>query len=227
MGIFSKKAKLEDVCRDFYDKAYINPKVGAVDASKVFYEVSRKNLIEVDKHFEKITLENITKELQALQFEMFALAWTHKFISGKFLVAQSAFTKRYLHEKGKDDIWENMKDYNDIIDGTTLEWLINQSRMTLGFNYGVREDLTKENTKEAEELNITDKESIQRANHRLWSGEAWRQKKLHISLVYIFCKHLNLKVEELNRDAIIGLGAIIHGMYEGAKESWRNIKIVL
>src|SRR3989304_1018488 len=107
MDIFRKKVKLEDVCRDFYDKAYINPKVGAVDASKVFYEVSRKNLIEVDKHFEKITLEN----------------------------------------------------------------------------------LTKESTKEAEELNITDKESIQRANHRLWSGEAWRQKKLHISLVYIFCKH--------------------------------------
>lgn len=66
--------------------------------------------------------------------------------------------------------------YNKITTGETLHWLTSLDKMNLSFNYGMREDLTSKNIKDAKELGIKIDESIERVNNRVWSENAWKQK---------------------------------------------------
>jgi hypothetical protein len=146
MSFFSRKQemKLEDFCRDFYDTQILNPIIGGkIDAGNVFSDIVKKNLVEVYPEFAKIDSQKLNEEIKVIRFELFALAWTHKFVSGKIVVAQSDFTKSYLKEKDRNDIWTGMEPYNNMIDSVTLHWLTNLGKMNLSFNYNMREDLTK------------------------------------------------------------------------------------
>lgn len=227
MSFFSRKQEigLEDFCRDFYENQILNPVVAKVDASNVYSNIVKKSIAEVYLEFANIDSQKFREELIILRFELFALAWTHKFVSGKLVVAQSAFTKRYLHEKGRDDIWNGMEHYNKIIDGATLHWLSNLGKMNLSFNYHMREDLTAKNIDDAKELGINIDESIERANNRLWSENAWKQKLLLGPLVVTFCNQLGLNPSELNEEAGFRLAAVIKGLYDGAQQSWDKVKI--
>ncbi|MCJ7790248.1 MAG: hypothetical protein MUP69_08730 [Candidatus Atribacteria bacterium] len=140
-------------------------------------------------------------ELMALRFGLFALAWIHKFVSDKIIVAQSAFTKCYLHEKGKDDIWSGMEHCNEIIDGATLNWLSSLGKISLSLNYNMRKDLTAKNIETTKELSIEVNESAERANNRLWSENARKQKLLLASPMFTFCNKLYFDTNELKEEA--------------------------
>jgi hypothetical protein len=227
MGIFNKKQEvtIEDFCRDFYEKNILNPVIHGVDAGMVYFDVARKSIVEADQNFSKITSQKLASEVIPLRFELFALAWTHKFISGKNVVAQSAFTKRYLLEKGRKDIWDGMDDYSKAIDGATLHWLTSLGKMNLSFNYHVREDLAAENIEEAKKLGIDIDESVERVNYRLWSENAWRQKIILTVIQSVFYKKLRLNPDELNDEALFRIAVIIKGLYDGARQSIDRIKI--
>lgn len=226
MGIFSRKKEvgLEEFCSDFYKNQILHPIIGKVDAGDIYLEVVKKSIVEVEPKFIDIDLQKLKKELIILRFELFALAWMHKFISGKIIVAQSAFTKLFLQENGSDYIWTGMEDYNRIIDGATLHWLSNLGKMNLSFNYNMREDLTAKNIKDANELGIND-ESIERANNRLWSENAWRQNIIIGPIVATFCSHLNLYPDDINKEALLRLSFVIRGLYDGAKQALDKVRI--
>lgn len=227
MSFFSRKQKvgLEDFCRDFYDTQILNPIIGKVDAGNVFSDVVKKDIVEVYPEFSKIDSEKLREEIKVLRFELFALAWTHKFISGKVVVAQSVFTKSYLHEKGRDDIWAGMEPYDNMIDSVTLHWLTNLGEMNLSFNYGMRKDLTNENIEAAKELGINVDERVARVNLRLWSENAWKQKLLLGPLVFTFCDRIGINANDLNEEAQLRLSVTIKGLYDGAVQSWDKVKI--
>lgn len=227
MGIFSRKQEvnLEDFCRDFYDNQILNPSVGGVDAKDVLYSTIKTHVTEVDPRFTGVDNKKLWNELTILRFELFALAWTHKFISGKPVLIQSDFTRRYLQEKSKEDLWNGMKSYNNAIDGATLHWLTNLGKVNLGFNYRMREDLTAKNVTEAKEFGIKNDDSIERANQRLWSENAWKQKMIIGVLVFTLCERLGIDLKELNEEAQFRLATVIYGFYEGARQSWENVKI--
>ena len=227
MSFFSKKQEvnLEDFCRSFYDTQILNPVVGGMSVGTVFPDLVTKEVSEADPTFANINKQKLVEELIIIRFELFALAWTHKFISGKNVVAQSAFTKRYLHEKGRDNIWSGMEPYNKIIDGATLHWLTNLGKMNLSFNYNMRKDLTAKNIEVAKELGINVDESIERINNRLWSENAWKQKLLLGPLVFTFCNQIDLNANEVNEEAQFRLAAVIKGLYEGAQQSWDKVRI--
>ena len=227
MSIFSRKKEisLENFCRDFYDNQILKPVIGGIDVGSVFSDVVIKEIIEVDPTFSNVDKQKLSDEIIVIRFELFALAWTHKFISGKKVVAQSAFTKQYLAEKGKDDIWNGMESYNNMIDSVTLHWLTSQGKMNLSFNYGMREDLTAENIKAAKELGIDIDDSIARVNHRLWSENAWKQKLLLGPLVFTFCEQIGVDANNLTKDAQFRLAVVIRGLYEGVQQSWDKVKI--
>jgi hypothetical protein len=226
MSLFSRKKEvnLEDFCRDFYDNQILNPMVGTVDASSIFVEVVKKTISEVYPKFADIDLQKLNEELIILRFELFALAWSHKFVSGEKVVSQSYFTKRYLHEKGRNDVWEGMESYNNMIDGATLHWLTSLGKANLGFNYRMREDLGAENIKFAKELGVDDN-SLGRVNHRLWSENAWRQKIILTALQSVFYKNLGINPDELNDEALFRMAAIIKGLYDGANDAIKEVKI--
>jgi hypothetical protein len=227
MSFFSRKQeiKLEDFCRDFYDTQILNPVIGKIDAGNVFSDVVKKNIVEVYSEFAKIDSQKLNEEIKVIRFELFALAWTHKFISGKIVVAQSDFTKSYLHEKGRDDVWARMETYNNMIDSVTLHWLTNLGKMNLSFNYNMREDLTKKNIEAAKELGIENDDRVARVNHRLWSENAWKQKLMLGPLVFTFCERIGVNAHDLNQEAQFRLAATIKGLYDGAEQSWDKVKI--
>lgn len=225
MSFFKKKVSVEDFCRDFYDNQILNPKIGNMEVGSAFSDVVIKEVVEVDPTFNKIDKQKLVNELVVIRFELFALAWTHKFISGENVVAQSAFTKKYLHEKGKDDIWSGMEPYNNMIDSVTLHWLTSQGKMNLSFNYNMREDLTAKNIEVAKKLGIENDDSIARVNHRLWSENAWKQKLMLGPLVFTFCERLGIDANSLAEEAQFRLAVVIRGLYEGAQYSWKDVKI--
>jgi hypothetical protein len=225
MSFFKKKVSLEDFCRDFYDNQILNPKIGDMEIGSAFSDVVIKEVVEVDPTFNKVDMQKLANELMVIRFELFALAWTHKFISGENVVAQSAFTKKYLHEKNRDDIWSDMEPYNNMVDSVTLNWLTSQGKMNLSFNYNMREDLTAKNIEAAKELGIENDDSIARVNHRLWSENAWKQKLMLGPLVFTFCEQLGIDANNLAEEAQFRLAVVIRGLYEGAQYSWKDVKI--
>jgi len=225
MSFFKKKVSVEDFCRDFYDNQILNPKIGDMEVGSAFSDVVIKEVVEVDPTFNKVDKQKLANELIIIRFELFALAWTHKFISGENVVAQSAFTKKYLHEKGKNDIWSGMEPYNNMIDSVTLHWLTSQGKMNLSFNYNMREDLTAKNIEVAKKLGIENDDSIARVNHRLWSENAWKQKLMLGPLVFTFCEQLGIDANSLAEEAQFRLAVVIRGLYEGAQYSWKDVKI--
>ena len=225
MSIFSRKEKvnLEDFCRDFYDNQILNPTVGGVNFGTVLPDYV---INEIDPLFSHIDKQKLTEELMTLRFELFALAWTHKFISGKLVIAQSAFTKQYLNEKGKNDIWNEMEPYNKIIHSGTLHWLTSLGKMNLGFNFNMKKDLTAQNIEDAKKLGIDTKdESIERVNCRVWSEMAWRQKIPLGTLADTFCNQLGLNPNELKKEIGFRLAVMFIGFYDGAKQSCDKVKI--
>ena len=225
MSIFSRKQKinLEDFCRDFYDNYILNPTVEGVDFGTALPDYIVEKIDSVFAHADK---QKLTDELMALRFELFALAWTHKFVSGKIVIAQSVFTKHYLYKKGKDNIWSSMHDYNNSIDGATLEWLTKLGKININFNYNMRKDLITKNIEDAQKNGINIDESVDRVNNRIWSENAWIQKFMLVPLAFIFCDRLGLNFNELNPETGFHLTVIISGFYDGAKQSWDKVKIV-
>lgn len=225
MGIFCKKKRvsIEDFCRDFYDQNILNSIIRGIDAGKVYFEAVIKNAAEVDRKFSKITTEKLASAMIPLHFELFALAWMHKFV-GKFAIAQSLFTKQYLHEKGRDDIWNGMEYYNKCVDGTTLNWLTSLGKINLSFWYHTREDLTAKNNEEAKKTGVED-EVVVRVNNRLCSGNAWKQKIILGGLALVLCESLGLNPKELNAEVSFRLVTAIRGLYEGVCQALEKIKI--
>ena len=81
MSFFSRKQKisLEDFCRDFYDNQLLNPIIKDVNFGTVLPDYV---IDKIDPLFAHVDKQKLTKELMILRYELFALAWTHKFISG-------------------------------------------------------------------------------------------------------------------------------------------------
>lgn len=226
MSLFSRKVEkgLEEFCYDFYDNQILNPSIGNINVGDLYVESIIKSIGEVSNIFENIEVNILNNEMITLRFELFALAWVHKFISGEIVVSQSVITKNYLQEKGRIDIWDGMLQYSKYIDSATLHWLENLGKRNLVFNYSTRQDLEKENIKCANKLGINIDETIEIVNNRVWSKQAWKDKIIHEALIQALFERINLNPQNLEKEAAFRLAAIIHGFYEGARQSWYKIK---
>ncbi|MDD5109554.1 MAG: hypothetical protein PHC29_08690 [Candidatus Omnitrophica bacterium] len=223
MSIFSKKqeVKLEDFCHDFYEKNILNPILQGIDAGAAYYDIVRKSIIEADQRFSKITLQELSAELIPLRFELFALAWIHRF-TGKFAIAQSAFTKHYLHEKGKNNIWNGMGHYNKVISHYITLGLseINKDRLIRN-----RADLADRYIANAEKNKVVVDESIGRPINRMFSENAWKRRIILSGLVLSLWERLGFDQKELNEEAGFRLAVVIRGLYDGALQALEKIKI--
>ncbi len=145
MSLFSKKheVSLENFCRDFYENKILNPVVGGIDVGAMYYDTVWRSVIEVNQNFAGISSQRLATEMIPLRFELFALAWLHQF-GDKSAVAQSVFTKHYLQEKKRDDIWDASESYNQAIArsvtlGKTADTA--SGRAHIGFTTKMRADL--------------------------------------------------------------------------------------
>ncbi len=216
-----KKVRLSEFCTEFYDKNFIEPIAGGINFSNTYNELIAEKITEKDKSFQEINFENFSNEILILRFELFSLAWFHQFDT-KSAVTHSIFTKKYLDDNRREDLWDNAETYNQAIaesanygynpstsSGKAGRLVIAMTRMDL-FNKYYSDDI--------------DGKCLARALNRYGTNSSW--KKLSITLGYIamsLCKNLNCSLID---DANFQLIAVLKGFYDGSKQSMEEIKII-
>jgi len=223
---FKKKQEvsLNDFCRNFYEKYIISPMIGGVvDAGAVYNDTVKRSIVEADHNFANIDSQRFAAEVVILRFELFALAWLHKF-GDRLAVAQSTFTKHYLHEKKRDDIWNDSESYNQAIARSSTAGKTSKKafdRVFLATVYNTRFDLFNQFYKEGH-----DSECIARALNRLFTKEAWKKGVTAGFLMFVLCDRLGFESNfEPDKEAKFRLEVVIRGFYDGARESLENIRI--
>lgn len=225
MTFFNKKQEvdLEDFCSGFYEKNILNPVIAGIDAGAVYFETVRKSIIEADQSFSNITSEKLAAEMIPLRFELFALAWLHKF-GDKLAIAQSVFSKKYLEEKNRSDIWKNSEDYNQAIARSSTLGKTSKNafdRAYLARVMKTRADLFDQLYKEGH-----DPECVARVLNRLFSEDTWKRSVTAGLLMFALFDRLGFGPNfELNKEAQFRLTAVIRGLYDGARQSIDKIKI--
>lgn len=238
MGIFSKKQEisLEEFCSDFYEKNILNPVIEGINAGAVFIETIKRNVVEADNNFAKITPKKLTNEIVLLRLELFALAWQHQF-GEKSAITQSIFTKNYLHKKRLDEIWEAMEPYNQAIArsvtlGKTPKKAFDRAR--LGFINNMRADLFDKFLNEYKKAGVDFDnkvstpilQGIGRTVNRIYTFDVWKKSITAGLLVFTLCDRLEFESNfEPTKEAQFRLTAIIRGFYDGAKQALCRIKI--
>lgn len=225
MSIFSKKKEvsLEDFCRDFYEKTILNPVIQGIDAGAIYFETVRKNAVEADQRFSHITSEQFATLMIPMWFELFALAWLHRF-GEKSSIALSAFTQRFLREKKREDIWDASEVYNRAIARSST--ILESYGSTPDYAYLARVDKTRmdlfgEHFKEGD-----DPEYVARPVNRLFCEKAWKRGITAGLLMLALCSRLGFDENfEPNKEAEFRLTSIIRMLYDGASQSLNKIKI--
>ena len=223
MGFFNtkkQKVNLEEFCRLYYDDVILNPK----DATNTEYpETFKKQITELLPEFESVSLEKIRGELRNLTFELFALLWVHNF-GIESAIKQSIFTKSYLHEKRKDDIWEGMEHYNKSVSHSILIQTGNSKDNIIKKRVDLfdRHENTYKDNEDA-------KYALARAINRAFSEKAYKIGCTNYFLMLALCHKFGLGSgkEYLgpNKKAQSGFVSAIAGMYSGMSKYFDNIEI--
>jgi hypothetical protein len=235
MSIFNRKQKviLEEFCQEYYDKYILNLKIADVDVRIGTAEVFKKSIVEIDSSFVNIDIQIFLNEITLLRFEIFSLALLHQ-LGDKKTAAQSQFTKKYLKENNREDIWEDLEQYNQAI---SLSSRLNQTLDTLKgrthilFVDRMRMDLYDLWTKQGFEGKC-----VARAANRIMTDVAWKKNITQAYLMVALCKRLGYEYnnesklcnrlgDELKEEAQIRLLVIINGFYNGSIDSLKMINI--
>lgn len=224
--IFSKKKQevdLDTFCSDFYEKYILNPVIEGVDASVVLVDNVKRTIAEADTNFANIKSQKLATEIVILRFELFALAWLHQF-GDKSAVAQSVFTKRYLHKKKRNDIWKDSESYNQTIARSSTFGKKPENaldRVYLARINTTRLDLSKQFHNEGYDIKC-----VVRVMNRLFAEEAWEKGLTAGLLMFALCDRLGFESNfEPTKEAQNRLIAIIRGFYDGARQSLKKIKV--
>lgn len=225
MGIFSKKQErgLEEFCSEFYEENILNPVIGRINAGAVLVDTIKRNAVEADTNFSKISAQKLADEVTLLRFELFALAWLHQF-GDKSAVSQSVFSKKYLHKKNKDNIWDNLEVYNQAVArSSTLGKTSKKAfdRVFLGNRNKTIADLFDQYHAEG-----YDSKCVARVLNRMFTETAWKRGITAGLLMFALCDRLGFESNfEPTKEAQFRLTAIIRGFYNGAKQALEKVKI--
>ena len=143
----------------------------------------------------------------------------HQF-GDKHAAAQCAYTKSYLEERSHADIWDDLAPYNQAVARSST---IGQTTATpsgrayLAFVDSVRLDLFDQWSKQGFEP-----DAIARAANRFSTNVAWDKGITAAFLMLTLCERLGC---QLNEDGQFRLAAVIRGLYDGARETMKQVKV--
>jgi hypothetical protein len=155
----------------------------------------------------------------AIYFEVFGLVWLHE-QGEQYAAIQSGFTKNYLETKNRLDVWETMGHYNNAIAKSST--------------YGMAPDTEAGNYF----LACLDKQKMDkfgswvdqgidpicaaRAANRLMTEKPWKEG---LTIGFLLLQIGTRLGNEVQDEAQQQLFAVIQGLYNGARESLRKVKI--
>lgn len=224
MSFFSKKKEvdLESICRIFYENVILNCEVDGADINAKIFDTLRNCLIAEDQNFAGVDPQKFNTEIIILQFELFALAWLYQF-GDKSAIAQSIFTKNYLHEKGEDDIWDGMEKYNNAISRSAFVGLSESEQAYFLKN---RADSADQHIADAEKSGTAMDESMGRPINRLFSEKAWKKGITAGFILFALCNRLGFDENfEPSKEAHSRWFIEINDMFKKSQESLGKIKI--
>lgn len=235
MGLLNRKPKtsIEEFCRQFYDSVVFHPMVAGVDFNKVWWDTVFDSIVEADKSFALIDKAMFIREMAALRLELFGLAWGHKFKQEEFTIHQSTFTRHYLEESEKLEIWDIMGEYNQAIaqsvtmteDGKQMDALRVAKANLARFNFFKKwleaNPVDRSALTEEEKTLLGCVKSVaNRIGADVKRNDCILVKRLAARLADRLGCDINLKPE-----ALFWLGTAIYGLYEGAKEAIKSVNI--
>jgi hypothetical protein len=263
MGLLSRKPKMsiEDCCRDFYDSQIFKTKTldsTTMDSWSFFLAQSKELIAEDDQAFLKVDSDSFWHEMTALRMAVFGLVCSLKVKHKTELIARQVFfTKRYLEDYRRQDIWDTLLGYNDVIDHSVFMNADGQSaeidsawhrgkfaflvdlkdtdmksgwkrhRVTLwnSFRFRLFEEWIKSNV--ADSKSPTDEEeeklkclsiALKRVGADITRADCVAVKLLTATLAERLGYDINL-----NQKALLKLGSLIFGFYEGAKKAIKDV----
>ena len=221
MGLFNRKQRIQlgAFCCDFFDRNVLNPIIAGVDASRIYADTVIRFVSEADATFAAVDCDRFHSELTLIRFEVFGLAWVHQF-GDKNAAAQSAYTKAYLEQRDRADIWEGLAPYNQAIARSSTMGQKSdtpEGRAHLAFINKMRADLFGEWHKQGIEP-----DAVARAANRIPTDVSWEKGITAAFLMLTLCDHLGC---QLNGEGEFRLIAVIQGLYDGARETMKEVKI--
>jgi hypothetical protein len=235
MGLLKRKPQIgiEEFCRQFFDSQIFHPIIAGVDVGSLFWKNAFDSVAKADQSFAAVDFALFLKEMTAIRLELFGLAWGHKFKQEEFIIPQSAFTRHYLEESEKLEIWDIMSEYNQAIaqsvtmteDGKQMDAMrvakanlarFNFAKKWFEANVGNPSALTNEENTLAQ--------CVGRVANRIGADVTRNDCILVKRLAARLADRLGCDIN-LNSEALFRLGAFIFGLYEGAKEAIKSAKI--
>ena len=122
MGLLKSKPKIsvEDCCRGFYDSQIFKTKMlesVGMDCWSYYLAQSKDLIAEDDQAFSVVDSDSFWHEMTALRMAVFGLECALKVKHKTGLIARQVFfTKCYLEDIRRQDIWDTLLGYNDVID---------------------------------------------------------------------------------------------------------------
>lgn len=227
------KISVEECCKEFYDRNVFHAIIVGIDGWSDFLDTVFKSIAEVDSLFVGVDTKLFQREMTALRIEVFALAFARKVKREDLTLVQSFFTRRYLEENGKLDIWDIMLEYNHAIsDSVTLtdtfkrmdDWRVAKSNLARAV---FMEKWCEANI--ADPSAITEEQDmlakcVARVANRIGAdmrrADCIAAKRLAAGLASRLGCDINLSYEALFR-----LAATIFGFYMGAEEYLKSISL--
>lgn len=225
MGLFSRKEKvcLEEFCFDFYDKTILSPEFEGIDVGEVYFQQRLTSVAAADARFAAVDSKRFRAEMMLIHFEVFGLAWVHQ-LGPKYLPDQAYCTKLYLEARNKADIWDAMEPYSRAIGQSAGLYAKRgqsvrlQRARVVGINI-----LRYESCKHWQEQGFRLDAVLARAANRLGTAGAWKQGLTSRLLMITLCERLGC---EVNEEAGFRLEVVIQGLYDGAREALKAVRIV-
>ena len=130
-----RKLTTEDICREYYESQIFRPTVDDEASPTYFFADVSIYLEAIDASLKEVDIVTFSKEMVAINFKLFGLAWlNHNYepnkklpMSGSFFTKEIAFTKQYIQDTGRGDIWGIMGFYNHVLAETIAEQTISKS----------------------------------------------------------------------------------------------------
>ncbi len=221
MGLFNRKQRVQlgAFCRDFFDRNVLYPISAGVDAGRTYADTVIRSVSEADATFAAVDCDRFHSEMTLIRLEVFGLAWIHQF-GDKHAADQSEYTKTYLEERDRADIWERLAPYNQAIARSSTMGQTSETpkgRAYLAFINKMRADLFDEWHKQGIEP-----DAVARAANRIATDVSWEKGIAAAFLMLTLCDHLGC---QLNDEGQYRLIAVIRGLYDGARETMKQVKI--
>jgi hypothetical protein len=205
--------------RSFYDRSVFGPDPTGGDFFEQFAESTRRLIVEADASFDAVSLPKLKEELRALRLEMIGTAWTHE---SKFeaALAISEFTKMYLADIGRSDLWEAMTAYNKAIAESTTHGA--DPKTGSGRARIVFLNTTRANLFETWVNAGRDGEAIARVANRVGSEASVKAGTAQLFLALRLTERVGI---EGSQPIVERLAAVAHGFYQGAKEALDDVQL--